>query len=100
MSERLSFLPPMPFCPILPPHGNAAEHALHAPIERDLTTPDWIAERKGWRLAAAVKELGYLGWEPIFVLVNYASWCNPIARYSLSAKARQAFYSMREVAHA
>lgn len=100
MSEQLSFLPPVPFCPLLPPQSSAAEQALHDLMERDLTTPDWIAERKGWRLAAAVKELGYLGWEPISILVLCNGWGKPIARYSLPAKAKQAFYSMREVANA
>jgi hypothetical protein len=95
MSEQLSFLPPVPFCPLLPPHGTAAEQALYDLLERDLTTPDWIAEHKGWRLAAAVKELGYLGWEPKSVLVLCSGWDNPIARYSLPAKAKQAFNSMR-----
>jgi hypothetical protein len=100
MSEQLSFLPPEPFCPLLPPHGSAAEQALYDLMERDLTTPDWIAEGKGWRLAAAIKELGYLGWEPKSILVLCNGWGKPIARYSLSTKAKQTFYSMREVAHA
>ena len=100
MDKQLSFLPPVPFCPLLPPHGSAAEQALYDLLERDLTTPDWIAEGKGWRLAAAIKELGYLGWEPISILVLCAGWDKPIARYSLSAKAKQAFHSMQEVAHA
>lgn len=100
MSEQLSFLPPVPFCPLLPPHGSAAEQALYDLMERDLTTPDWINEGKGWRLAAAIKELGYLGWEPLSILVLCAGWDKPIARYSLSAKAKQAFYAMREAVHA
>lgn len=95
MSEQLSFLPAVPFCPLLPPHGSAAEQALYDLMERDLTTVDWINEGKGWRLAAAIKELGYLGWEPISILVLCNGWGKPIARYSLSAKAKQAFYSMR-----
>lgn len=96
MSEQLSFLPPVPFCPLLPPHGSAAEQALYDLLERDLTTPDWIAEGKGWRLAAAIKELGYLGWEPISILVLSDGWRKPIARYSLHAKAKQTFYAMRK----
>jgi hypothetical protein len=102
MSEQLSFLPEPPFCPLLPPHGSAAEQALCDLLERDLTQLDWLAEGKGWRLAAAVKELGYLGWEPISVLVLCNGWGKPIARYSLPAKAKQAFYAMRnkEAAHA
>lgn len=95
MSEQLSFLPEPPFCPLLPPHGSAAEQALYDLMERDLTTLDWINEGKGWRLAAAIKELGYLGWEPKSILVLCNGWGKPIARYSLPAKAKQAFYAMR-----
>ena len=90
MSEQLSFLPPSPFCPLLPPHGSAAEQALADLLARDLTQIDWLKERKGWRLSAAVKSLGYLGWEPISIMVQHTDWPNPIARYSLPVKAKQA----------
>lgn len=96
MSEQLSFLPDAPFCPLLPPHGSAAEQALYDLLERDLTTPDWIGEGKGWRLAAAVKELDYLGWEPESILIRCDGWHNPIALYSLPAKAKQAAYTLRQ----
>lgn len=96
MSEQLSFLPDAPFFPLLPPHGSAAEQALYDLAERDITTPDWISEGKGWRLAAAVKALSYLGWEPKSVLVLCNGWGKPIARYSLPAKAKQTLYSMRQ----
>jgi hypothetical protein len=96
MGEQLSFLPTLDFCPLLPPHGSAAEQALHDLLARDITTPDWIAERKGWRLAAAIKELDYLGWEPISVMLQCPEWSNPIARYSLSAKAKRAFFAMNQ----
>lgn len=96
MNKQLSFLPLLPFCPLMPPHGSAAEQALYNLYERDLTTLDWINEGKGWRLAAAIKELGYLGWEPKSVLVLCNGWGKPIARYSLSVEAKQAFYSMRQ----
>ena len=96
MSEQLSFLPPMPFCPLPPPHGSAAEKALYDLLERDLTQIHWIAERKGWRLAAAVKVLGYLGWEPKSIRVKHPSCLSAIARYSLHEKAKKAAYTMRK----
>jgi len=96
MGEQLSFLPDAPFCPLLPPHCSATEQALYDLMERDLTTLDWINEGKGWRLAAAIKELGYLGWEPKSVLVLCNGWGKPIARYSLPAKAKQTLYAMRQ----
>ena len=90
MNEQLSFLPPQPFCPILPPHGSAAEQALIDLLARDLTQIDWLNERKGWRLSAAVKSLDYLGWEPQSIMIQHSDWPNAIARYSLPAKAKQA----------
>lgn len=83
------------FCPILPPLGSAAETALTDLLARDITQIDWIDERKGWRLSAAVKELDYLGWEPKSILVKHPEWPNAIARYSLPEKAKQAAAVMR-----
>ena len=84
------------FCPLLPPCGSAAETALNDLLARDLTQIDWLNERKGWRLSAAVKSLDYLGWEPISIMVNHADWPNAIARYSLPPKAKQAAVLMRQ----
>lgn len=81
------------FCPIAPPHGSLAEQALFDLMERDLVQPDWL--ENGWRLAASIKELGYLGWEPISIRVPYPGKKRPIARYSLPAKAKQAAAMMR-----
>ena len=102
MSEQLSFLPSVPFCPLLPQHGSAAEQALYDLMERDITQLDWLDQGKGWRLASAMKVLGYLGWEPKSERVLCNGWGKPIARYSLPAKAKQAFFSMcnRGGAHA
>lgn len=96
MSEQFSFLPPVPFCPLLPPHGSAAEQALNDLLARDLTQIDWLNEHKGWRLSAAVKALDYLGWEPKSMMVQHPEWPNAIARYSLPEKAKQAAYTMRQ----
>jgi len=95
MSEQLSFLPAQQFCPLQPPRGSAAEQALCDLLERDLTQIDWLNERKGWRLSAAVKSLDYLGWEPQSIMVQHPAWPNAIARYSLPEKAKQAAYTMR-----
>ncbi|MDD5001775.1 hypothetical protein [Rhodoferax sp.] len=84
------------FCPLLPPSGSAAETALNDLLARDLTQIDWLNERKGWRLAAAVKSLDYLGWEPQSIMVQAAGWPNAIARYSLPQKAKQAAALMRQ----
>lgn len=94
--EQLSFLPKPAFCPLMPPRGSAAERALTDLLARDLTQIDWLNERKGWRLAAAVKDLGYLGWEPDSIMINHADWPNSIALYSLPAKAKQAAAAMRQ----
>ena len=94
--EQLSFFPTPAFCPILPPHGSAAELALFDLLARDLTQLDWLAEGKGWRLAAAVKDLEYLGWEPVSIRVKWNGWGRKIARYSLPTKAKQAAAAMRQ----
>jgi len=95
MSEQLSFLPTPEFSPLLPPHGSAAEQCLYDLLERDLTQIDWLREGKGWRLAARVKELDYLGWEPQAVHIQCKEWGYPIKRYSLLPKAKQAAYTLR-----
>jgi hypothetical protein len=84
------------FCPILPPANSAATLALADLCAGDLTQIDWLRDGKGWRLAAAVKELGYLGWEPRSVLVKCDGWVRPIALYSLPPKAKQAAYTLRD----
>jgi hypothetical protein len=96
MNEQLSFLPEPPFFPILPPPGSAAEQALNALVERNLTQLDWLKSGNGWRLSALVKELDYLGWEPISVKALCNGWSKPIAIYSLPEKAKQAVYTMRQ----
>ena len=93
--EQLSFLPTPEFCPILPPPNSAAAKALEDLLRQDVTQIDWLRDGKGWRLAAAIKELDYLGWEPNSILVQCGEWKNPIAQYSLPTKAKQAAYSMR-----
>jgi len=74
------------FCPILPPRGSAAETALNDLLARDLTQLEWLQDGNGWRLAAAVKELDYLGWEPCSIRVKCNGWGRPTARYSFQLK--------------
>lgn len=79
------------FCPIPPSKGTAAWAALVDLLERGcLATPDWIETDRGWRLAATIKELGYLGWEPKSVRVKHSFRRNKIAEYSLHERARKA----------
>jgi len=83
------------FCPILPPANSAAARALVDLCAGDLTQIDWLDQGKGWRLAAAVKELDYLGWQPQSILVTCNGWPRPIALYSLLTKAKQAAHTLR-----
>lgn len=94
--EQLSFLPIPAFCPQLPPPNSAAAFALDALLQGDLTQIDWLQRGHGWRLAATIKELDYLGWCPVAILVSCSGWARPIARYSLPIFAKQAFYAMRK----
>ena len=96
MSEQLSFLPTPEFSPLLPPHGSAAEQCLYDLCAGDLTQIDWLQSGNGWRLAAAVKALDYLGWEPVSILVQTAGWKRPIARYSLTQRVLQAAFTLRQ----
>lgn len=78
------------FCPLLPPKNSTAEQVLFALMAHDLTQFEWLVAGNGWRLAAEIKELDYLGWEPISIRVKVNGWSRKIARYSLSPKAKQA----------
>jgi hypothetical protein len=90
MGEQLSFLPDEPFFACLPPKGSQAETALFDLLECDLMQRDWLGEGlgKGWRLAAAVKELDYLGWQPKSIRVGRE------ARYSLPQAAKEFYFRM------
>jgi hypothetical protein len=94
--QQLSFLPTPEFSPIWPPSGSAAEQALNDLLAGDVTQLDWLGDRKGWRLSAAVKQLDYLGWQPYSIMVQVAAWPNQIAQYSLPPIAKQAAYLMRQ----
>ena len=96
-AEQLSFIPEPPFCPIFPNVHSAAGQVLLALLDGPTTQLDWLALGKGWRLAAAVKELDYLGWPVDSVLLKRQGWPRPIAVYSLPPKAKQAAVLMREV---
>ena len=88
-SEQLSFLPEVPFCP-KSPNPNSVEYAgLVALLEGELTQIEWLKRGMGWRLAAAIKELGYLGWEPESILLKRDGWPKPIAVYQLPVKAKR-----------
>lgn len=84
------------FCPILPPGGSAAEQALNDLLVRDITQIDWLESGNGWRLAAAVKQLDYLGWEPQSIRVQCNGWGRPIARYSLTQRAKKAAFTLHQ----
>ncbi len=45
----------------------------------------------------ALKELGYLGWDPISTLLTYPGRKRSIARYSLLTKVKHAVAVMRRV---
>lgn len=95
MSEQLSFLAPVPFCPLMPNRNTAAEQALSVLMERDITQIDWSEINGSWRLSAVIKDLDYLGWEPSSIRVKPDGCNKHIALYSLPEKAKQALYAMR-----
>lgn len=81
--EQLSFLPPPPFCPILPKPYSKAWLALVDMVDGPITQIDWLNMGRGWRLSAAFKALDYLGW-PLDSEWVLAEGCpSPIKRYFL-----------------
>lgn len=94
--KQLSFLPTPLFSPKTPPPHSFAAIALCDLQQGDITQIDWLKRSLSWRLAAAIKELDYLGWEPQSTMVTVSDWERPVARYSLPAHAKQAAYAMSQ----
>ena len=96
-AEQLSFIPEPPFCPIFPSPNSAAGLALKALLEHPfITQVQWLQWGHGWRLAAAIMELNYAGWDVQSYLLTQPGWPKPIAVYSLTARARRAALRMRK----
>ena len=93
--KQLSFLEEPDFLPLLPPAGSDAEQALDDLRKGVLTQIDWLNAGKGWRLGAAIKQLGYLGWEPQSAMKKCSGWKRAIAHYTLHQRALQAAYTLR-----
>ncbi|MBT9492292.1 MAG: hypothetical protein IV107_08050 [Paucibacter sp.] len=82
--EQLSLLPELEFKPTLPSLHSREWLALGEMLQgKALEQPEWLARTGSWRLAATIKELGYLGWQPVSILVHRHGFKRPIARYSL-----------------
>jgi hypothetical protein len=93
-------LTPAPFNPTLPAPGSRAETLLHTLANsKTLTQPEWLAQGNGWRLAATVKELDYLGWQVRSTRVEVSGWPKPVAQYSLSGRARRLVAALRKAVH-
>lgn len=84
--EQLSFLPKPPLCPSMPAAYSKSWLALRDLTEGPLTQIDWLKMGRGWRLSAAFKELGYLGWPLDSEWVHSPAWPKPIKRYFLKAE--------------
>ena len=82
------------FCPSLPSANSFAGQALRDLADGTLTQLDWLQRGLGWRLAAAIKELDYLGWCPQSKRVKCTDWPRPIAHYSLPEFAKEAAYAI------
>lgn len=63
LGEQLSFLDPLPFCPMWPTRGTLPDRALKRFLDGDVFDhPDFIDGSGSWRLAAVVFNLRTLGW--------------------------------------
>jgi len=81
--EQISFLPTPPLSPSMPSAYSKAWLALLDLTQGPLTQIDWLNMGRGWRLSAAFKELGYLGWPLDSEWVQAETWPQPIKRYWL-----------------
>jgi hypothetical protein len=82
------------FCPLMLPRNTATEQVLLALLERELTLLEWLKAGNVWRLAAEIKELDYLGWEPTSIRVKCNGWGCKIALHSVPPKAKQAVFAL------
>lgn len=75
---------------VMPDRGSRAWLALTDMLEGPITQIDWLqTPGRGWRLAAAIKELSDLNWPLVREWVKPEFYANPIKRYSLPANARR-----------
>lgn len=88
-AAQLSLLPELAFCPKSPSPNSAEYAALVALLEGELTQVEWLKRGMGWRLAAAIKGLDYLEWEPESMLLKRDGWPRPIAVYQLPVKSKR-----------
>jgi hypothetical protein len=83
MTEQLSFFPKPPLNPTMPAPYSKAWLLLRDLLQGPVTQIDWLNMGRGWRLAAAFKELLYLGFPGEAEWVHADGWERPIKRYSM-----------------
>lgn len=71
------------FAPTLPRRTTKAWLALMDLTRTPLTQIDWLVMGRGWRLAAAFKQLDYLGWPLASEWIYSTSCTSRIKRYRL-----------------
>lgn len=86
LGEQLSFLPPIAFSPTFPKENSLSFIALKAMTKAPISQIDWLKLNLGWRLAAIIKDLNYLGWQ--VSSERQSSNGKSIAIYSLSVRAK------------
>ena len=86
--EQLSFLPPPPLSPLMPSLHSKAWLALYDMLHGPVNQIDWLKLQRGWRLAAAVKELRYLGWQCADEWTQPAGCAARIKQYELTPQCR------------
>lgn len=88
--EQLSFLPPIPFCPIWPKKGTLADKALRMLMDGKLIDhPEFEDSTQSWRLSAAIFSLRTLGWPVETIEIPSPTKQSPgrmIALYRLDGK--------------
>jgi len=86
--KQLTLLPTAELCPIWPSENSRENIALSLLFEGPLNQLQWLKLGHGWRLAAVIKNLDYMGWRPLSKLISIGNQ-RKIASYELPEEFRK-----------
>lgn len=86
--QQISLLPTAEFCSIWSSEKSRENVALNLLFDGALNQLEWLKLGHGWRLAAVIKNLDYMGWRPLSKLLSIGNQRN-IACYELPEEIRK-----------
>lgn len=86
--KQLSLLPTAELCPSWPSEKSRENVALSLLFKGALNQLEWLRLGHGWRLAAVIKNLDYMGWRPVSNLISVGNQKN-IASYEFPEEIRK-----------